>query len=98
MSYTGSPKPMMKPDPNPLFTMEEGEYVVKALTPIERQRQADGTLHSMHRPSAVEPNVVAPDDKFYIASDKVEKAVSTSVDLNPDEVVKAFMEEGEYDV
>lgn len=94
--YTGSPVPFRKSDPDPLFKSEDGGYIVrKSYSPIERQRMADGTQHSMNRPSAVE----AKDYDLYIGEDKVSKSKKKEEDksLNvkerdPDEIIKAFME------
>ena len=89
-SYKDSPKPLRKGDPNPLFKMEEGDYVVKALSPIERQRREDGTPYTTVIPSAVEPR----ERGLYLKEEKVTKSVEAAVhrDPDPDEVVKAFME------
>lgn len=43
MSYYWNPKPLRPEPKDPLFKMEEAPTVVKALTPIQRQRQLDGT-------------------------------------------------------
>lgn len=92
--YKDSPKPLRGEDPNPLFKQNDGYTVRKSYSPIERQRMADGTQHSMHRPSAVEPK----DYDLYIGADKVSKSKKKEEDksLNvkdrdPDEVIKAFM-------
>lgn len=92
-SYKDSPKPLRKSDPNPLFKEADDGYVVKSLSPIERQRRADGSMHTTVRPSAVE----AKDYDLYIGEDKInksDKSVSAQAenDIDPDEVVKAFME------
>lgn len=96
-TYTGSPVPFRKSDPDPLFKEDKDGYTVrKSYSPIERQRMADGTQHSMNRPSALAPK----DYDLYIGEDKVSKSKkkkeedkSLNVkDRDPDEIIKAFME------
>ena len=94
-SYKDSPQPLRKKDPSPLFKEADDGYVVKAASPIERQRKADGSLHSMNRRSSVEPK-----DTLYIGEDKISKSsksVSAQMeeDVDPDDVIKAFMAKGQ---
>jgi hypothetical protein len=97
-SYKDSPKPMRKSDPNPLFTEADDGYIVKAASPMERQRTADGSLHSMSRRSSVEPS--GYDESLYLGEDKIDKStksVSAQMDrddIDADEVVKAYMAKG----
>ena len=89
-SYKDSPKPLRKSDPNPLFKEGDDGYVVKALTPLQRQRREDGTPHTKLRPSSIG----ARDYDLFIGEDKVEKSVeaqATRDDIDPDEVIKAYM-------
>ena len=95
-SYKDSPQPLRKSDSDPLFNEGDDGYVVKAVSPIERQRKLDGTPHTSSRPSAFKPKQT----ELYIGSDKISKAslpdaksVSAQMedDVDPDEVVKAFM-------
>ena len=94
-SYKDSPQPLRKKDPSPLFKEADDGYVVKAASPIERQRKADGSLHSMNRRSSVEPK-----DALFIGEDKInksKKSVSAQMekdDIDPDDVIKAFMAKG----
>lgn len=91
--YTGSPVPFRKSDSDPLFKVENDGYTVrKSLSPIERQRAADGTPHTNSRPSAVE----AKDYDLYVTvekskKDKDDKSLNAKK-CDPDEIVKAFME------
>ena len=97
-SYKDSPKPMRKSDPNPLFKEADDGYIVKAASPMERQRTADGSLHSMNRRSSVEPT--GYDESLYLGEDKIDKSqksVSAQMerdDIDADEVVKAYMAKG----
>lgn len=91
-SYKDSPKPLRKSDPNPLFTEGDDGYVIKAMSPIEQQRHADGSLHSMRRPSSVQAPGI--DESLYLGDDKLDKSVSAHVereDIDADEVVKNYM-------
>lgn len=47
MSTAWAPKPLRPAAENPLFEMVESPTVVKGLTPIQRQRLADGTPHTV---------------------------------------------------
>jgi hypothetical protein len=95
------PKPLRPQDPNPLFDMDDESYVVKSMTPLQRQRAADGTLHSNKRRDGLAPPSVPNVDgeTFYIQSDGAEEGVQKS--RHPQEsidvraVLKAFFEKGE---
>lgn len=95
-SYKDSPQPLRKSDPNPLFKEGDDDYIVKAASPMERQRTADGSLHSMNRPSSVEPT--GYDESLYLGEDKInksDKSVSAQMDkedIDPDEIVKSWLE------
>jgi hypothetical protein len=98
-SYKDSPKPLRKSDPNPLFKEGDDGYVVRALSPMERERRADGSQHTNNRGSAIKPRGL--DDSLYLGDDKIDKAsrpdaksVSAQMeeDVDPDEVIKAFLE------
>jgi hypothetical protein len=94
-SYKDSPKPLRKSDPNPLFKEGDDAYVIKAANAMERQRTADGSLHSMNRPSAVEPT--GYDESLYLGEDKIDKStksVSAQMeqdDIDADEIVKSWL-------
>lgn len=95
-SYKDSPKPLRKSDPNPLFTEGDDGYIVKAMSPIEQQRHADGSLHSMTRPSSVHAPGI--DESLYLGDDKMDKSVeaqATRDDIDADEVLKAYMAKGD---
>lgn len=96
-SYKDSPQPLKKSDSDPLFKEGDDGYIVKAVSPIERQRKLDGTPHTSSHPNGIEPKGT----ELYIGEDKISKAslpdaksVSAQMDndIDPDEVVKAFME------
>jgi len=95
-SYKDSPKPLRKSDPSPLFTEADDGYVVKAANAMERQRTADGSLHSMSRPSSVAPT--GYDESLFLDGDKIDKSdksVSAQMDkddIDADEVVKSWLE------
>lgn len=93
-SYKDSPKPLRKGDPNPLFQEGDDTYVIKALSPMERERRADGSQHTNNRGSAVKPRGL--DNSLYLGDDKIDKSAKSvsaqmEADINPDEVVKNFM-------
>lgn len=50
-----SPKPLRPVAENPLFEMVESPTVVKGLSPMQRQRQEDGTPHTRTGPTALRP-------------------------------------------
>lgn len=53
---TDSPKPINKPESeNKLFRVVERKTVVKGRTPIQAQRDADGTPFTIHGPTALKP-------------------------------------------
>lgn len=94
------PKPLRPADPNPLFQMDtDAGYVVKSQTPIQRQRELDGTPHTKMRPSPLH----APDYALFLEDSKLNKSesaqppVKTDPPLNPDMVVKSFMAKGVVD-
>jgi len=95
-SYKDSPKPLRKSDPNPIFKNDTDEgYVIKAMNPIEQQRHADGSLHSMTRRSSVQAPGI--DESLYLGDDKMDKSVeahATRDNIDVDEIVKAYMEKG----
>jgi hypothetical protein len=76
-SYKDSPKPLRKSDPNPLFKEADDAYIVKAASPMERQRTADGSLHSMNRRSSVEPS--GYDESLYLGEDKIDKGALSKI-------------------
>ena len=95
-SYKDSPKPLRKSDPDPLFKEADDGYVVKAMTPMQRQRATDGSLHSMNQRSRLEPkglDLFLSEEKI----DGIDKSVTEQMERepNPDEVVKAWMEKGD---
>ena len=99
-SYKDSPKPMRNSDPNPLFKEADDGYVVKALSPMERERRADGSQHTNNRGSAIKPRGL--DDSLYLGDEKIDKStksVSAQMegDVDPDEVIKAFMNKDDED-
>lgn len=50
-----APKPLRPDSENPLFEMVEAPVVVKGLSPIQRQRLADGSQHTITGPTALRP-------------------------------------------
>lgn len=50
-----APKPMRPEFKNELFPMVEAPTVVKSMTPMERQREVDGTPMTAMRPSRLHP-------------------------------------------
>ena len=60
-------KTLMVPDTT-LFGFYEQEIKVVARTPLQKQRDRDGSQHSRTRPS-----VLLPEERLYIATDKVSK-------------------------
>ncbi len=55
-SFTGSPKPLHRPTLNEgLFKFVEQETVVKGRTPMQAQRDADGTPHTRQGQTALRP-------------------------------------------
>lgn len=91
MMSNWNPKPKRPQDPNPLFKMDEREeYVVKGLTPIERQRRADGTPHTTGNRTRL-----VPAESFYLEAEKLDKSqppAPKKPSLDPDAVVKSFLE------
>ncbi len=55
MNTGWAPKPNRPESANPLFEMVEAPIVVKGLTPIQRQRLADGTPHTVTGRTALRP-------------------------------------------
>lgn len=55
MNTGWSPKPLRPEFQNELFPMVESPTVVKSMTPIERQREEDGTPMTAMRPSRLRP-------------------------------------------
>ena len=50
-----APKPLRPEPENPLFEMVEAPVVIKGLSPIQRQRLADGSQHTITGPTALRP-------------------------------------------
>lgn len=97
MSNWWHPKPLHKGDPSPLFSMDrDEEYVVKSENAIQRQRTADGTPHTKYSVNGLQ----AKDYTLYLEGSKVSKSKSVNKDeedVDPDEVVKAYMGQDEKD-
>ena len=55
MNTGWSPKPLRPTPENPLFKLTEPETVVKELSPIQRQRLADGTPHTITPVTSLRP-------------------------------------------
>ena len=55
MNTGWAPKPLRPESEDPLFKFVETPTVVKGLSPIERQRLADGTPHTIGTPTALKP-------------------------------------------
>lgn len=55
MTSWWSPKPLRPAAANPLFKMEEGPVVEKSLSPMQRQRQADGSPYTRTSPTGLRP-------------------------------------------
>lgn len=55
MNTSWAPKPMRPAADNTLFEMVEHPVVVKGLTPMQRQRLADGTPHTVTGRTALRP-------------------------------------------
>lgn len=90
MSSWWSPRPLYKRD-DALFSIDDNQdYVVKSGTPIERQRELDGTPHSSMLGARF-----SPPDNLYLEGSKLNKGpemVKTDPPIiDPDEVVKAFL-------
>lgn len=94
-----NPKPMRPQSDNPLFVMVESELVVKGLSPMQRQRLADGTPMTVSGPTALRP----ADPTLVLKGSLVEKleeggkgkhdeVVQDPVD--PLGVIKSFLEQG----
>lgn len=89
------PKPLRPASENPIFQEPEDTYVVKAMTPMQRQRYEDGSQHSKARPSRLGP----PGVSLVLGEDKIDKSKSVNVDrddgdrddVDPDEVVKNYL-------
>ena len=97
-SYKDSPKPLRKSDPTPLFKEADDGYIVRALSPMERERRADGSQHTNNRGSALRPRGL--DSSLYLGDDKIDKSTKSvsaqmESDVDPDEVIKAFMNKSE---
>jgi hypothetical protein len=89
----GSPVPLRAADPTPLFGIKSDEgYVVKSMTPMQRQRYEDGSLHSMDRLTALSPRGI----ELYLSGDKIDKSgparSSSPARLDVAAVLKSFME------
>lgn len=87
-TFKDSPMPLRKADPSPIFTMEDEGYVVYHPTDMQRQRTADGTLHSMDRASGIRPRGI----DLYLSGDKVSKSTSPTAPLDVPAIIKSFME------
>lgn len=94
-----NPKPRFDADPDPLFSMEEGEVTIKSMSPIERQRAKDGSPVTATRRSALK----APDPKLTLKKGSMAGDIEdgrkapnkTEPPISPSEVVKAFLGLGE---
>jgi len=90
-----SPKPVRPEDPNPLFQMNEEYTVKKSLSPIEHQRLADGTPHTVPGPTRLHPGNVEPvheSPELYL--EQMEKSDPPAPKLDADLIVKSFLEKG----
>lgn len=83
-------------DPNGIFQLDESvEVVRKGLTPMQRQRQADGSPHTRHGHSKLRPE----GPRLHLGSDKISKSKDASLNErkesdpapDPDAVVKAYL-------
>ena len=80
-------------DPNPLFKMEDEKVIVKSLSPLQRQREKDGTPITRGNPTSLLP----PDTELYLeglnkgSEENVEKAAP----LDAEAVIKAYLEHSE---
>ncbi len=76
-------------DPNPLFRMSDDPVVAKSLSPLQRQREKDGTHGLRGNPTSLHP----PDTELYLEglTKSTEEPIEKSEPLDPDVVVKAFM-------
>lgn len=55
MNTGWAPKPLRPESDNPLFQLVESPTVVKGLSPMQRQRLADGTPHTVTAATALRP-------------------------------------------
>lgn len=77
---------------NPLFVMYEPEIVSKSRTPIQRQRDLDGTPHTTGgRYRLSPPDVELTLNPALIKSSMVEKIEEKKETKNPIDVVKSFL-------
>ena len=75
-------------DPNPLFKMVDEPVVAKSLSPLQRQRQKDGSPITGGNPTSLRP----PDTKLYLEGmSKSEEPVKKVERLDVEAVVKAFL-------
>lgn len=85
-----NPQSLMKPDENGLFQMNETVTVVKSVrTPMQRQRDADGTPHTITGRTALRPE--GPKLTLDSLSKGCTAEASKEPDLDVDAVVKAYM-------
>lgn len=93
-----SPKPLRDMNLEGIFSHADSEVVVKSETPNRwvQQRNADGTPHTRHGPSALTPPPAGPKLSLndLSKSAKPEKAEKVDETLDADEVVKAYLEKG----
>lgn len=81
----------MRPDPNGLFAVDESVTLIKSVrTPMQRQRDLDGTPHTITGPTALRP----PDPELVIEglSKACSEASPAPAPLDVDAVIKAFLE------
>ena len=89
-----NPKPRRDFNLNGLFSFEESGYTVYKRSPMQKQRQTDGTPHSTNVPSALKPNSNPVDRPLYVGGEvsKAQKPEETKYDA--DEVLKSYMAYG----
>lgn len=94
-----NPKPLRPAAENPLFTENQGYTITKSqsLSPMERQRLADGTPHTKTGRTGLRPPLVqrvGDEPELYLGKsvnedDKDADEVQKS--LNPDLIVKSYL-------
>lgn len=88
MSGYWAPKPLRPQSVSPLFddSRDEG-YVVKGMTDMQRQRTEDGTPHTTTGRTGIAPRGIA----LFVTPDAPQETVEKGQKLDPDEVIKAFL-------
>lgn len=92
-----NPKPLRPEDPNPLFKMVDEKPVIKSRTDMERQRDADGTPHTITGRTSLRP----PGVRLFVQDDSVEKSTKKQSlnakenaeedAVDPEKIVKAYL-------